>query len=77
VGHTLGDELTAYRVRISDDGHDSYGNGREAANDDLVLALAIALYASNRPRGTRMTHAGLERSVPSRANLCSHGVERC
>ncbi len=38
------DELMAYSVKISETGHDSYGNGRDAPNDDLVLATAIALY---------------------------------
>ena len=33
----LADELTAYRVTLSEDGKDSFGNGREAPNDDLVL----------------------------------------
>lgn len=56
---TLVDELVAYRVKVSDDGHDSYSNGRETANDDLVLAACIATYvATKRRRGATMTHAG-------------------
>ena len=54
----LVDELTAYRVKVSDEGHDTYGNGREAPNDDLVLATAIATYVATRRRGARMVHAG-------------------
>jgi phage FluMu gp28-like protein len=55
---TLVDELTAYRVAISDDGHDSYGNGRDAPNDDLVLATAIATYATTRSSGRQWAHVG-------------------
>jgi hypothetical protein len=63
---TLVDELTSYRIAISDDGRDSYGNGREAPNDDLVLALAIGTYVATNPRTrTRITHVGLEESLRS------------
>ncbi len=63
---TLVDELSAYRVTINDDGRDSYGNGRESPNDDLVLALAIGTYAIANPRTrTRITHVGLEESLQS------------
>jgi hypothetical protein len=56
---TLADELRAYRVQISDDGRDSYGNGRTAPNDDLVLATAIAVYCTTRRSpGARAVHAG-------------------
>lgn len=55
TAQVLVDELTAYRVKITDDGHDSYGNGRDAPNDDLVLATAIATYAATRRRGARIT----------------------
>ncbi len=47
----LVDELTAYRVTISDAGRDSYGNGRESVNDDLVLALSLAVYTAGSTRG--------------------------
>jgi phage FluMu gp28-like protein len=64
TAQTLMDELSAYRVTISDDGRDTYGNGREAPNDDLVLALAIAVYAANRrARRTQITHVGLDPSL--------------
>jgi hypothetical protein len=60
---TLVDELAAYRVTLSEEGRDTYGNGREAPNDDLVLALAIATYVADRPpRRTRITHAGPDES---------------
>jgi hypothetical protein len=41
---------------VSEEGHDSYGNGRDAPNDDLVLATAIATYVATRRRGARITH---------------------
>ena len=52
----LADELAAYQVKISEDGRDTYGNGREAPNDDLVLALAIATYVATRPRKRTEDH---------------------
>jgi phage FluMu gp28-like protein len=59
----LADELTAYRITISEDGRDSFGNGREAPNDDLVLALSIGVYASGRRvGGARIVHAGPDKS---------------
>jgi hypothetical protein len=58
LAQVLVDELVAYRVKVSEDGHDTYGNGRDAPNDDLVLATAIATYAATSRRGARMTHAG-------------------
>lgn len=57
----LAEELSAYRITINSEGHDSYGNGREAPNDDLVLALSLAVYTANNPRKRRrITHVGLE-----------------
>jgi Terminase RNaseH-like domain len=44
------DELLAYRVTISDSGHDSYSAWRERDHDDLVIALSLAAWtAENRP----------------------------
>lgn len=64
AAQTLVDELTSYRITISEDGRDSFGNGREAPNDDLVLALALSVYASGRRvGGARITHAGPDRSL--------------
>ena len=43
----LTDELVTFRVKISLGGHDSYGAGadwRDGHHDDLVLALALALW---------------------------------
>jgi len=35
------EELLAYRVKVSDDGHDSY-NAKVGDHDDLVVALGLA-----------------------------------
>jgi hypothetical protein len=45
---TLVQELLAFRVKISEAGHDSYGSWREGAHDDLVLALACAVWWAER-----------------------------
>jgi hypothetical protein len=46
----LTSELQNFKAKISDSGHDSYGaanDWRESAHDDLVLALALALFCAN------------------------------
>jgi hypothetical protein len=62
-------ELLAFRVKISDAGHDSYGSWREGVHDDLVLALAVAAWwvqRSTRPRyrllSSEETVSGVESS---------------
>ena len=47
-------ELLEFRARVSDAGHDTWGAGRD--HDDLVLALAIAVWYGERamPRVQRM-----------------------
>ncbi len=48
---TLARELANFKAKISDAGNDSYGAGddwREGNNDDLVLAVALALWCANR-----------------------------
>ena len=52
-------ELANFRVKISLAGHDSYGAGvgeewRTGEHDDLVLAVAIALWAAQRSRGATL-----------------------
>lgn len=54
---TLREELVNFRVKISLAGHDSYGAGedwREGVHDDLVLALALAVWRGEWER----THKG-------------------
>lgn len=79
----LSDELAAYQVKISEDGRDTYGNGRDAPNDDLVLGLAIAIYVATRPprKRRRITHVGLEpplgtgsRVVPTGSRFVPDGI---
>jgi hypothetical protein len=50
---TLTRELADYRVKISASGHDSY-DAREGQHDDLVLAVALACWASEKGRLPRM-----------------------
>ncbi|HEU4700686.1 MAG TPA: hypothetical protein VFS40_15990 [Gemmatimonadales bacterium] len=45
---TLVAELKAFRVKVSEQGHDSYGAWREGSHDDLVLALAVAAWYGER-----------------------------
>lgn len=50
---TLVEELANFRVKVSAAGHDSYGAGadwREGNHDDLVLALALAVWYRDRPK---------------------------
>jgi len=50
---TLVEELANFKVTVSAGGHDSYGAGadwREGNHDDLVLALALAVWYRDRPR---------------------------
>jgi hypothetical protein len=46
---TLTQELQHFQMKIAlDTGHDSYGAWREGTHDDLVLALACALWCGER-----------------------------
>jgi len=74
MAQLLVDELIAHRVRISEEGDDSYGNGRDAPNDDLVLATAFAPYVATRRVGARMTHTGLERELAPEDRRIPHFV---
>jgi hypothetical protein len=55
---TLTAELRDYRVKISASGHDSY-DAREGAHDDLILAVALAVWYGDRaPFGLTGWHPG-------------------
>ncbi len=43
-------ELQAFRVKVSVDGHDSYEAWRENDHDDLVLAVAMAVWLNEKGR---------------------------
>lgn len=45
---TLGRELGEMRRKISTNGHDTYGVWQDGEHDDLVLALALALWLAER-----------------------------
>jgi len=46
---TLTNELQNFQVKITDAAHDVYGAWREGAHDDLVLAVALALWRGSQP----------------------------
>lgn len=46
---TLARELQNFSVKITDSANDIYGAWREGTHDDLVLAVALALWTANRP----------------------------
>lgn len=52
---TLTRELAEMRRKISTSGHDSYGAWRDGEHDDLVLALAMAIWSAERRNGRVMT----------------------
>jgi hypothetical protein len=47
----LKQELQGFQYRITAAGHDQYGTWREGAQDDMVLALALALWEAERGTG--------------------------
>lgn len=46
---TLSRELQNFTVKITDSANDVYGAWREGTHDDLVLAVALALWCASRP----------------------------
>jgi hypothetical protein len=46
---TLSRELQNFTVKITDSANDVYGAWREGTHDDLVLAVALALWTANKP----------------------------
>jgi hypothetical protein len=53
-------ELSNFKVKISNAGHDSYGAWRDSVHDDLVLSVALGAWLGERGlhRGTTSTRAG-------------------
>ena len=49
LAETLTAELSNFQVKITDAAHDVYGAWREGTHDDLVLAVAMALWLGRRP----------------------------
>lgn len=48
---TLTRELQNFQVKITESANDTYGAWREGTHDDLVLALALALWTAQTPQG--------------------------
>jgi hypothetical protein len=59
---TLMKELLNMRVKISDSGSDSYGAWRNGEHDDLVLALALAVW---RAKAAVRRQMGVPRPLPT------------
>jgi hypothetical protein len=53
LAHTFQDELLNFKVKISDNGKDTYGALREGVHDDLVLSVAIACWFAEHKYGKR------------------------
>jgi hypothetical protein len=49
LAEVLSRELQNFSVRITDSANDVYGAWREGTHDDLVLAVALALWTASRP----------------------------
>jgi hypothetical protein len=49
LAETLSRELQNFSVKITDAANDVYGAWREGTHDDLVLAVALALWTANQP----------------------------
>jgi hypothetical protein len=49
LAETLSRELQNFQVKITDAANDVYGAWREGAHDDLVLAVALAVWKANQP----------------------------
>lgn len=41
---TLIDEMLAFKVKITDNAHDTYGSWREGTHDDLILSVMMAVW---------------------------------
>jgi hypothetical protein len=46
---TLTKELSDFRVKVTEDRNETFASWRERDHDDLVLALALALFVGNEP----------------------------
>jgi hypothetical protein len=49
LAEVLSRELQNFQVKITDSANDTYGAWREGTHDDLVLAVALALWTASRP----------------------------
>jgi hypothetical protein len=49
LADVLAEELAAFRVKVTLAGNETYESWRERDHDDLVLAVALALYVGNIP----------------------------
>jgi hypothetical protein len=74
---TLVSELQQFRRRVTPTGSDQYGSWRESAHDDLVLALALAVwFRAYINRDVDAYHAEAARPAPSPAPRRQQGEYR-
>lgn len=65
-GPVLADELQSFKVKLDPrTAHDSYGSWREGEHDDLILSLAVALWAAENHNS--QTHAIFRQVLRARA----------
>jgi hypothetical protein len=55
---TLQHEMASFEVKVTTAAHATYGNWREGQHDDLVLALAVALWVGT--QGRRPSNSALK-----------------
>jgi hypothetical protein len=63
LAETLSRELQNFTVKITDAANDVYGAWREGTHDDLVLAVALAVWKANQP---------IFRGLPERHSVSYH-----
>jgi hypothetical protein len=73
---TLVQELREFRVRYTPTGRDVYGVWREGEHDDLVLALALAVWWGERGGASAQEYLDYYRQVVEREVRLSAGLAR-
>lgn len=61
---TLTKELEAFRVKVTSERNETYGSWRERDHDDLVLALALAVWYATEHGGAAGCYAGDADATP-------------
>jgi hypothetical protein len=60
---TLIRELQNFTVKITDAANDTYGAWREGTHDDLVLAVALAVWKANQPVYEFIAHESISEPI--------------
>ena len=75
LGPILIDELLNFRAKVTTAGTNTYEAWRESVHDDLVLALAIAVWYAERSRGQTRTQLSI--SAPDAPAGRAAGIRTC